>query len=137
MQDMGDRPASWRMPTPKQMEKLAAKPSSPLPVPTPTGPTDEMPPGYWDAVLSDPRAQSQPTGKPLQQRCLADISLHVLRVSCSRCERIVEIQRADAIRMFGGGALWKDVGQRILYNTCDNRTGRHEDDGCWPSFENT
>lgn len=124
------------MPTPKQMERLAAKPSPPRPELTPAGGlTDEMPPGYWDAVLSDHRAQSQPTGKPLQQRCLADISLHVLRVSCSRCERIVEIQRVDAIRMYGGGALWKDVGHRILDNTCDHRSGSREEDGCWPSFD--
>jgi hypothetical protein len=124
------------MPTPKQMERLAAKPSPPRPAPTAAAaPTDEMPPGYWDAVLSDPRAQSQLTGKPIQLRSLADISLHVLRVSCSRCERTVEIQRVDAIRMYGGGALWKEVGQSILNDTCDKRTGRYEEDGCWPSFE--
>lgn len=31
--------------------------------------------------------------------------------------------------------FWKDVGQRLLDNTCTQRTGRHEEDGCWPTFE--
>jgi hypothetical protein len=22
----------------------------------------------------------------------------------------------------------------LLDNTCQNRTGRHEEDGCWPAF---
>jgi hypothetical protein len=60
---------------------------------------------------------------------------HVLRVSCQRCERTVEIQTADAVRMYGGNAVWKDVAQRLLDSTCQQRTGRHEEDGCWPAFE--
>ena len=32
-------------------------------------------------------------------------------------------------------AVWKDVAQRLLDNTCRQRTGRHEEDGCWPAFE--
>jgi hypothetical protein len=59
----------------------------------------------------------------------------VLRVSCRRCERIVEIQTADAVRLYGGNAVWKDVAQRLLDNTCQQRTGRHEEDGCWSTFE--
>jgi hypothetical protein len=59
---------------------------------------------------------------------------HVLRVECSRCSRIVEIQEADAARFYGASALWKDVGQRLLDQTCTNRTGRHEEDGCWPDW---
>jgi hypothetical protein len=60
---------------------------------------------------------------------------HVLRVSCRRCERIVEIQKTDAVRLYGGTVIWKDVGQRLLDNTCQQRTGRHEEDGCWPAFD--
>jgi hypothetical protein len=56
-------------------------------------------------------------------------------VSCSRCARIVEIQKADALRLYGPASVWKDVGQRLLDDTCLVRTGNHEDDGCWPSFE--
>jgi hypothetical protein len=59
----------------------------------------------------------------------------MLRVSCRRRERIVEIQTADAIRLYGGNVVWKDVAQRLLDNTCHQRTGRHEEDGYWPGFE--
>ncbi len=59
----------------------------------------------------------------------------MLRVSCRRCDRTVEIQKADAVRLYGDKELWKDVAQRLLDNTCQQRTGRHEEDGCWPAFE--
>jgi hypothetical protein len=39
-------------------------------------------------------------------------------------ERIVEIQTADAVRLYGGNAVWKDVAQRLLDDTCQQRTGR-------------
>jgi hypothetical protein len=129
---MTDRPASWRMPTPKQMEKLAAEAvrESPLPAAAPDAP---LPAEYWDALLRDPRAQIN--GAELRRRRLVEIQRHVLRVSCRRCERTVEIQTVDAVRLYGGKAVWKDVGQRLLDDTCQQRTGRHEEDGCWPSFE--
>jgi hypothetical protein len=57
------------------------------------------------------------------------------RVACRRCGRTLEIQKADAVRLAGPQAVWKDVGQRLLDNTCTQRTGRHEEDGCWPAFE--
>ncbi|MFX4662404.1 hypothetical protein ABTA70_20000, partial [Acinetobacter baumannii] len=66
---------------------------------------------------------------------LLEIPHHILRVSCSRCARIVEIQKVDAGGLYGQTAVWKDVGQRLLDNTCQVRTGRHEEDGCWPLFE--
>jgi hypothetical protein len=84
-------------------------------------------------VLKDPRAQSD--GAQMRQRRLSEIQRHVLRISCRRCERTVEIQTADAVRLYGGNAVWKDVAQRLLDNTCQQRTGRHEEDGCWPAFE--
>jgi hypothetical protein len=62
------------------------------------------------------------------------IPRHVLRVECIRCARIVEIQKADAVRFYGPHAVWKDVGQRLLDQTCSNRTGRLEEDGCWPDW---
>jgi hypothetical protein len=58
-----------------------------------------------------------------------------LRVSCSRCGRIVEIKKADAIRLCGAQAIWKNAGERLLNETCQQRTGRYEEDGCWPSFD--
>jgi hypothetical protein len=84
-------------------------------------------------VLSDPRAASN--GLQTRQRTLSEIQQHVLRVSCRRCDRTVEIQTVDAIRLFGPNAVWKQVGQRLLDDTCQQRTGSHEDDGCWPTFE--
>jgi hypothetical protein len=71
----------------------------------------------------------------MRQRRLSEIQRRVLRVSCRRCERTVEIQTADAVRLYGGNAVWKDVAQRLLDNTCEQRTGRHEEDGCWLAFE--
>jgi hypothetical protein len=121
------------MPTPKQMEKLAAEadrrrdPSA--------APDASLPAEYWESVLKDPRADA--TGAQLRPRRLSEIQRHVLRVSCRRCERTVEIQTADAVRLYGGNAVWKDVAQRLLDNTCQQRTGRHEEDGCWPGFDMT
>jgi hypothetical protein len=135
---MTDRPASWRMPTPKQMERLAntAAVRGNVP-PARTGPGDEMPPEYWRAVLDDPRADtsSRPPGPSIRTQRLAEIQQHVLRVGCRRCGRTVEIQKADAVRLAGAEAVWNDLGQRLLDDTCTQRTGRHEEDGCWPSFE--
>jgi hypothetical protein len=119
------------MPTPKQMEKLAAEAGG-RPPPPAAAPDAPLPAEYWESVLKDPRAA---TGAQMRQRRLSEIQRHVLRVSCRRCERTVEIQTADAVRLYGGNAVWKDVAQRLLDNTCQQRTGRHEEDGCWPAFE--
>ncbi|MHC2464543.1 hypothetical protein ACVIHD_003555 [Bradyrhizobium embrapense] len=117
------------MPTPKQMEKLAAE-ADRRRAPPAAGPDAPLPAEYWESVLKDPRAGAQ-----AQQRRLSEIKAHVLRVSCRRCERTVEIQSADAVRLYGRNAAWKDVAQRLLDNTCQQRTGRHEEDGCWPAVE--
>ena len=125
------------MPTPKQMEKLAAAVGrEPRTMWTP-GPADAMPPEYWESVLSDPLADAKPErpGLPVRTLRLSEIRQHILRVSCNRCGRTVEIQKADAIRFAGAQAVWKEVGQKLLDNTCEQRTGRHEEDGCWPTFE--
>jgi hypothetical protein len=58
----------------------------------------------------------------------------LLRVECARCARCVEIQRLDAVKLYGPHAVWKDVGQRLLDDGCQVRTGRHEKDGCWPEW---
>lgn len=120
------------MPTPKQMEKLAAEAVRKQAIPA-EAPEEPLAPEYWDSVLNDPRAAV--TGIQLRQRRLSEIQRHVLRVNCRRCDRTVEIQTADAVRLYGRNALWKDVAQRLLDNTCQLRTGRHEEDGCWPAFE--
>jgi hypothetical protein len=125
---MTDRPAT----TPKQMEKLAAAAERDAAA-CPLDPDAEMPAEYWESVLNDPRVAAM-TGIPIQQRRLSEIPRHVLRVACQRCDRIVEIQKADAVRFYGQHAIWKDVGQKLLDDTCQQRTGRHEEDGCWPGF---
>ncbi|AMA59433.1 hypothetical protein BCCGELA001_26295 [Bradyrhizobium sp. CCGE-LA001] len=122
------------MPSPKQMEKLAASISR---APAREGPLapDDMPEEYWRALLDDAHVHTADAGRSRPSLRLSEIPEHVLRVSCRRCERIVEIQKADAVRLYGQHAIWKEVGQRLLNNTCLNRTGRYEEDGCWPSFE--
>jgi hypothetical protein len=125
------------MPTPKQMEKLAAAVDrEPRRMPTPS-PADPMPPEHRESVLADPLADAGPVTppSPIRTQRLAQILQHILRASCSRCGRTVEIQKADAVRLYGPLAVWTDVGQRLLDDTCQQRTGRHEEDGWWPVFE--
>src|SRR3982751_1221444 len=113
------------MPTPKQFEKIAAEAERRMASTPGPAPADQMPDELWTNLLTDPRAAGKP--KPSIQQCrLADIQRHLLRVECRRCSRTVEIQTADAVRLFGASALWKDVEQRLLDQTCTNRTGRHE-----------
>lgn len=133
---MANHPASWRFPTRQQMEKLASSPETSRETPpTPAvGPADDLPLEYWRALLEDARAEARagPSGAALR---LSQIPEHLLKVGCGRCGRTVDIQKADAARLYGPDALWKNVGQRLLDNTCTQRTGRHEEDGCWPRFE--
>jgi hypothetical protein len=97
------------------------------------GPDSALPAEYWDAILEDPRAARRP-GIPISQRRLSEIPRELLRFECSRCFRTVEIQRLDAIRLYGPHSTWRDVGQHLLDNGCQHRTGSREDDGCWPDF---
>jgi hypothetical protein len=94
-----------------------------------------MPPEYWQSVLDDVGANRRPAGPSIRSQRLSDIQRHLLRVACRRCGRTVEIQKADAVRLAGPQEVWKDVGQRLLDDTCQQRTGRLEVDGCWPVFE--
>ncbi|WP_407116146.1 hypothetical protein [Bradyrhizobium sp. LMG 9283] len=132
---MTNRPASWRMPTPKQMEKMSAGVRRSVPPKPGLAPDDDLPQEYWEALLADPRADAKPASPSAGTLRLSQIPQPILRVGCRRCARVVEIQKADAARLYGPDALWKDVGQRLLDNTCTQRTGRHEEDGCWPQFE--
>ncbi|MFK4581184.1 hypothetical protein ABIF83_004631 [Bradyrhizobium ottawaense] len=125
------------MPTPRQMEKLAREVGRKAPATPGPAPDDDLPAEYRQALLDDPRADeanpvARASGRALR---LSEIPKHLLRVGCRRCGRTVEIQKADAVRLYGPDAVWKDVGQRLLDNTCTIRTGRHEEDGCWPSYD--
>lgn len=128
-----DRPASWRMPSPKQMEKLAEQAARDRAAQRSEVPSDPPTNEWWQSVLNDSRASGRPR-LPLTQLRLNEIPRPLLRVSCLRCPRVVEIQTADAINLYGPHAIWKDVGQRLLDDGCRNRTGRHEEDGCWPDW---
>ncbi|MGY4510237.1 hypothetical protein ACVIN2_003691 [Bradyrhizobium sp. USDA 3650] len=123
------------MPTPKQMDKLATAVGKNVAPGRSIGPADELTAEYWEALLREAPADDRGSSPGIRMRRLTDIPQHVLRVSCRRCARIVEIQKADATRLYGPQALWKDVGQRLLDNTCTQRTGRLEEDGCWPSLD--
>lgn len=119
------------------MDRMAAAVGRKAPFARGLAPNEDLPPEYWQALLDDAgahRGKSGPAGAGRLLR-LDEISKHLLRVACQRCGRTVEIQKADAVRLYGPEAVWKDVGQRLLDNTCSNRTGRHEEDGCWPQFE--
>lgn len=136
---MVNHPASWRFPTRQQMEKLGSSPaisrkSSPTGA---VGPADDLPAEYWRSLFDHPRVDGPDPGPGPSGRLLRldQIPRHLLRVACRRCNRTVEIQKADAVRLYGREAVWRDVGQRLLDSTCTVRTGRHEEDGCWPSFD--
>jgi len=99
---MSDRPASWRMPSAKQMEKPPPEAAGSIPLARAFGPSDDLPTEYWDAVLRDAYADAGPGGQSLVRTLrLSEISQDVLRVSCTRCGRIVDIHKADALRLYG------------------------------------
>jgi hypothetical protein len=124
------------MPTPKQMEKMAAAAGKTVAAKAGLAPDQNLPQEYWQALFDDPRALTKPSSAGEVLR-LSQISQQVLRVTCRRCPRIVEIQKADAVRLYGWDATFRNVSQRLLDNTCTQRTGRHEEEGCWPSYELT
>jgi hypothetical protein len=125
------RPAQFDFPKRKTIEKMAGQTQAPAesaPDPRPAGPP---PDGWWDAVLGDPRARAKQ--RPIEDMRLTDIRQEVLRVECLRCFRIVEIQRLDAIRLYGPGSVWGSVREHLLETGCDHRTGNRDEDGCWAS----
>jgi hypothetical protein len=127
---MNDRAASWRMPNTKQMETLArgqARMTGSLTAPPP----DQLP-SEWQSVLADPRAGGKPWVR-IEQRRLSEVPRELLRLECLKCLRCIEIQRADAIRLYGPHAVLKDVAMALLEQGCRARSGSHED-GCWPNW---
>jgi hypothetical protein len=125
----GRRAADWRFPTPKQQRiEETARRLAELQRRR-AGVTDED--AWWAAVLADPRAE---TRKPLGSRTLAEIKASELRVECLKCFRVVSIGRQEALRRYDGGSLWREVAMRLLADGCAHRTGRHEEDGCWPDL---
>jgi hypothetical protein len=97
----------------------------------PGGSPDE---GWWQSVLTDPRA-AQERWLPVHRRRLSDIGQELLRVDCLKCSRAVEIRRLDAIRLYGPHTTWRDVGEVLLEQGCQHRTGNRDSDGCWPDWK--
>src|ERR1700692_1836107 len=64
------RPASWRIPPPKQMEKLATE-AARRPANAAGAPEVPLPPEYWDSLLQNPQAAS--SGLRTRHRRLAAI----------------------------------------------------------------
>jgi len=112
------------MPTPKQIEKIAALVGRKVPQNPGLAPDADPPAEYWQAILDDRRAEAR-SGPSEAALRLDHIPKHLL----------IEVQRVDAVRLYGPQAVWRDVGRRLLENTCTQRTGRLEEDGCWPAFE--
>lgn len=125
------------MPTRAQMDKMAAAAGKKMPPARALAPNDDLPPEYWQALLADAHADEAhlPGRQPERSLRLDQIPQHLLRVGCRRCGRTVEVQKVDAIRLYGPEAIWRNVGQRLLDKTCAQRTGRHEEDGCWAVFD--
>lgn len=124
------------MPSRKQMERMAAAVGKKMRPARGPAPNDDLPPEYWQALLADTRADEANPGPSASGRALRldQIPQHLLRVACRRSCRTVEIQKIDAIRLYGPDSIWRNVSQRLLDNTCSQRTGRQEEDGCWPSY---
>lgn len=110
------------MPTPKQMDKLAADaarraavPAEPAP-----GPGDPLPEAYWDALLRDPRGRTN--GEPIQSRRLSEIPRHLLRVWCRR----LRPHRRDTDRRCRPAArpARRLAGRRLLAGVRGTLTGR-------------
>jgi hypothetical protein len=128
---MTDRPASWRTPALKQIEKLAVEASRKPALPA-EAPGEPLPPEYWQSVLQDPRALS--SGLQARQTPLSEIQPPAAgHLQPLRPDRRNSEGRCCAALWFRHGL--EKRGTLLLDNTCQQRTGRHEEDGCWPSFE--
>lgn len=80
---MSNWSAYWRMPSPKEMEKLARERPAEAP---------DIEDGWWNSVLNDPRAAGA-RRRPIQQCRLNEIPRPLLRVECSRCARVGSLPR--------------------------------------------
>jgi hypothetical protein len=91
-------------------------------------PDDDLPLEYWQALLEAAGAEVKPSGFSMAAQRLTEIPQHLLRVGCRRRRRTVEIQKVDAIRLYGQRAIWKDVGQCLLDDTCTGLSDAAPDD---------
>lgn len=129
MRTAGRRCAEWRFPTAKQqkVEETARRLDENQRRRVSVDDED----AWWASVLADPSAT---TAKPRADRTLAEIRSSELKVECLKCFRIVTVSREEALRRYDGNSLWKLVAALLLGDGCAHRTGRYEEDGCWPDF---
>ena len=99
---MTDRPASWRMPTPKQIERLAAEAESEARVAGRRA-RGAAPARILAITASGPPSPLQQSENPSEE--VVRDTAHLLRVACRRCGRTVEIQKVDAVRLYGRTGL--------------------------------
>jgi hypothetical protein len=78
---MTDRPAGWRMPSVKQMKKMAVTLNRKAPVTPALAPDDDLPPEYWRGLLEDSGSEVGPSGSSMAALRLTEITQHLLRVS--------------------------------------------------------
>jgi len=123
------RPADWRFPTPKQARaEETARRMRDAAAPATTRTDEEC---WWDAFRRT-RAPRRP-GRRRRGRSARSGPRSYASNACA-ASGSWEIARADAMRLHGADAQWRDVGGRLLADGCQIRTGRHEEDGCWPDF---
>src|ERR1700744_3136985 len=109
------RPASWTWPTRKLLSAERARRLLAGPQPSADvdrGPGGDPPDSWWDSVLADPRARGPRV--PDEDRPLNQVRAGVLRVECLKCFRIIECQKADAIKLAGPTATWRAVSEVLL-----------------------
>jgi hypothetical protein len=126
-----DRPASWRMP-PQSRWKHWPLEAARQPGPLAAAPDAPLPAEYWESVLNDPRAGA--TGA----RCGSDVFPKIQRHVTAHRLPAASGQRGNSDRRCSPIVWPQRAGRRraaVLDNTCQQRTGRHEEDGCWPTFE--
>jgi hypothetical protein len=96
---MNDHPASWLMPIPKQMEKLANSLLRTPGIDDPP-PAGALPQQYWEELLPDPRAAGRPS-LPIQQMRLSEIPRELLRVEWWNAPDALAASRSSASMPFG------------------------------------
>ena len=88
-----------------------------------TSPGDPLPPEYWGSVLKDPRAGV--TGVQLPQRRLSEIQRQSPARLLPTLRAVPWKSRPSTLfASTAGKALWKDVGQRLLDDTCLGEDGQ-------------
>ena len=85
---MTDRPASWRMPSRKQIEKMAAALRRKALAAPALAPDDDLPPEYWQALLEDAGSDVELSTSSMIALQLTEIPQHPTHLLISNCHRL-------------------------------------------------